>query len=715
MQLTFVLEKLHNSEIQSISNLNYKIMKTFIMIIALLISQFMYGSIDTTELKSKITDVTVFFSGAQVTRSGKIKLEKGKHILSISNLPKEVNTQSIQVQGVENVKILSVKHYTEIDTKKSPQHLVLENELEALNQKLDEIRNEVEVFQLEERLLLTNSKLSRDDQGSSIGEIKEAADYYRQRLNEIRKKKLMLFSDYDKVNKQINSVYANINKITVEKRKAHSRILIALECEKYVKQDLKVSYYLESAGWKPTYDFRVDDVSKPLKIVYNANVFQSTGEDWKNINIRLSTSKPSLNGEKPKIKAMYLGYNSPYANDAKRAGERDNYGNSGTGSIKGRVFDSETLESIPFCNVVVEKNGRMINGGVTNMDGQYTIRPLEQGLYNVKLSYIGYEKQELRNISVSANKIRFLDFNLKSSATTLDAFCVSEYKVPLIDKDYTSTGGTMSSEYINRMPGRSANSVAVTVGGVFSDDDGRMSGMRGYRSSQTATYIDGVRVIASPEFKTKNYIANSLKSTITNLEYDIQIPYSIPSDGEDYNIKIKEVSMDVEYIYHAIPRLDNDVFLTAEITDWSELNLLSGKSSIYYLGTFSGNSYIDVQQTDDTMSISLGRDRNIIITREGKKELYDKQVVGRNIRETRAWEIIVRNNKSVKIRINIEDQYPLSDRKSYVVELLESSNAKVNKRNGALSWEIELEPSEKKVLNFQYSVKYPKYMNLAFE
>ncbi|RLD64713.1 MAG: hypothetical protein DRI84_08360, partial [Bacteroidetes bacterium] len=67
LQLTFVLEKLHNSEIQSISNLNYKIMKTFIMIIALLISQFMYGSIDTTELKSKITDVTVFFSGAQVT------------------------------------------------------------------------------------------------------------------------------------------------------------------------------------------------------------------------------------------------------------------------------------------------------------------------------------------------------------------------------------------------------------------------------------------------------------------------------------------------------------------------------------------------------------------------------------------------------------------------------------------------------------------------
>ena len=681
-------------------------MKTFIIIISLLISQYAFGRIDTSEFKSKITDVTVFFSGAQITRSGKIKYQKGKHFVSISNLPKEINTQSIQVKGIKNAKILSVKHYIVFDAKKSSEQLALEEQIETLDLKIKEIVNKVEVFNLEEHLLLSNSKLSRNNQGSSITEIKEAADYYRQRLNEIRQKKLLLSIEYDTIQKEIQVLNAEINKIIVEKRKAHSRILVALDCERAINTDLSLSYYLASAGWNPTYDFRVDDVSKPLSIVYNANVYQSTGEDWENINIRLSTSKPSLNGEMPEIQTIYLGYDSPYTGMKKT-----NTNESSVGTLRGRVYDQKTKEPIAFCNVVVEKNGKMINGGTTDFNGQYTIRPISGGWYDVKVSFIGYEKKTIKSVSIIANQTRYLDVSLHSSVTTLDAVCVMAYKVPLIDKDQTVSGGTFRSEEINKMPGRSSYSTAVTVGGVYSDEMGRM---RGGRSNGTTTYIDGVRVQSS-KIKTKNYIANSLKSTITNLEYDIQIPYTIPSDGEDYSIKIKEVSMPVDYVYHAIPRLDNDVFLTAEITDWSELNLLSGKSSIYYMGTFSGESYIDVQQTGDTLSFSLGRDRNIMITREARKELYNRQIVGRNIRETRAYEIVIRNSKSSKIRIDIEDQYPISTQKSYVVELLESSGAKVDYKRGKLKWELELTPNEKRVLKLQYSVKYPKYVNLAIE
>ena len=145
--------------------------------------------------------------------------------------------------------------------------------------------------------------------------------------------------------------------------------------------------------------------------------------------------------------------------------------------------------------------------------------------------------------------------------------------------------------------------------------------------------------------ETANYISNTLKSNVSNLEYVIEIPYTIPSDGEDYSIKIKEVSLTVDYIYHAVPKLDNDVFLTAEIVGWTELNLLSGKSSIYYQGTFTGESYIDANQAGDTLNVSLGRDRNIIVKREGSKEMNDKQILGKNIKETLGWNITVKNNK----------------------------------------------------------------------
>jgi uncharacterized protein (TIGR02231 family) len=199
------------------------------------------------------------------------------------------------------------------------------------------------------------------------------------------------------------------------------------------------------------------------------------------------------------------------------------------------------------------------------------------------------------------------------------------------------------------------------------------------------------------------------------LEYEIEIPYTIPSDGEDYNIKIKDVSLPVDYIYYAIPKLDPDAFITAEITDWTQLNLLSGKTSIYYDGTFTGESFIDVEQIGDTLNISLGRDKNIIVERIGNKEMFDKRIIGSNIRETLGYDIKVRNNKQTKIKIVVEDQIPLTQRKSVDVELLESSGAKLNDKTGKLSWELEIEPNEKETFSYKYYIRYPKYLNITIE
>jgi len=170
---------------------------------------------------------------------------------------------------------------------------------------------------------------------------------------------------------------------------------------------------------------------------------------------------------------------------------------SQAGSLQGILTDATTKEPIAFANVMVELGGKMVNGGTTNIDGKYVIKPISPGKYDVKVSYIGYEKVMIKGVVINANRTRFLDIKLKTTATTLDVFVVTEYRVPLIDKDMTSTGGTMTAEEISKMPGRSATSVAVTVGGVFSDENGNMGGIRGGRTEATATYIDGVRVIGS--------------------------------------------------------------------------------------------------------------------------------------------------------------------------------------------------------------------------
>jgi len=655
-------------------------MKTKLFILAVLFTVNSYSNeIDTLKLTSKIKDVTVFFDGAQITREAKITVLKGKHLFILENLPAEINPQSIQIDNNQKGEIISVKHELVHPNEKTKTVIEYEEKIKLQKIKLQEIADEISVYNLEEKILLDNSILNKKDEGSSITELKEASIFYRSKLNEIRQNKLKLSVEMDLLKDNIQDLYLELNKKVSQESKTYSKIAFSFSNETGINADFRISYFVSSAGWTPLYDFRVNDLNEPLNLVYNANIFQSTGEDWKNINLTLSTNRPSLSNLKPELETWFVERRKNYPKKNIEDGQS---------ALKGRVLDKETEEPIPFANIVIYKNEEVIAGGTTDFDGLYSIKPIKSGYYDVKISYVGYENLEMKDVILNADKITFLDFKIQPSALLLQEIQIVSYKVPLIDKDKTVSGGSVTAEQISKMPNRSANSFSSSTGGI-----------RGARSDEVVYFIDGYEP----------------KTNITSLEYKIDIPYSIPSDGKDYGVKIKEVKIPVNFIFKCVPKLDKDVFLIAEISDWTKLNLLSGRSSIYYNGIFTGQSEIDANNSADTLSISLNRDKNILVERTLLKEKNDKQIIGNNTKETINWNITLKNNKPVKAKIYIEDQFPISENKSIVIERLEDSNGKVDDKTGKVIWELDIEPNEKKELTLKYSVKYPNYMNLYIE
>ena len=164
-----------------------------------------------------------------------------------------------------------------------------------------------------------------------------------------------------------------------------------------------------------------------------------------------------------------------------------------TGTLKGRVLDKETKEPVPFANIVIEMNGVQAGGATSDFDGNYIIKPINPGKYDVKATFVGFKPLMVRGLVVGSGKIEFLDVLLESTSVNLEAFEIVDYKVPVFRKDETSSGATVTSDQIDKMPGRSATAVATTVGGVFSSD-GERGSVRGARSDATATYIDGIKV-----------------------------------------------------------------------------------------------------------------------------------------------------------------------------------------------------------------------------
>ncbi|MBT5147973.1 MAG: TonB-dependent receptor plug domain-containing protein, partial [Flavobacteriales bacterium] len=168
----------------------------------------------------------------------------------------------------------------------------------------------------------------------------------------------------------------------------------------------------------------------------------------------------------------------------------------GSGTLKGKVSDFDTGEPLPFASVVLFLNGNQVAGTNTNFDGEYTIKPISPGIYEVLLSFVGYQPKKITGVRINANKIHFVNAEISAGVMVQEAEVV-EYAVPLIDKDGGASGGTVSREDIDKLPGRSATSIATTVAGASTAGTGGGISIRGARSSSTWIYIDGIKVRGS--------------------------------------------------------------------------------------------------------------------------------------------------------------------------------------------------------------------------
>ncbi len=166
------------------------------------------------------------------------------------------------------------------------------------------------------------------------------------------------------------------------------------------------------------------------------------------------------------------------------------------GEIQGKVTDPDLGEGLPFATVTVTVNGSLI-GAQTDFDGFYSIKPLPPGSYDVSVQYVGYQTSLTEGVTVSADKVTFLDLDLVTASEMLDEIVVKEYKNPLMEADKTSTGKTVTREEITSLPTRNVSSIASTTAGVYQADEGGALNVKGSRSNATDYYVDGIKVRGS--------------------------------------------------------------------------------------------------------------------------------------------------------------------------------------------------------------------------
>ena len=205
---------------------------------------------------------------------------------------------------------------------------------------------------------------------------------------------------------------------------------------------------------------------------------------------------------------------------------------------------------------------------------------------------------------------------------------------------------------------------------------------------------------------TSAFVNTSMKQLST--EYEITLNQTILSDNKKHMVNVKEFKVDAEFEHAAVPKMDKDAFLMANLIDWEQHDWISSEMNIFYDDTYVGRTFIDISQVDDTLALSLGRDKKVAITREKIKDFCKIKSVGLNKKKITGYEIIVKNNKRTEINLNLQDQLPVSQQEQIEVKVIDISGAKKDDSSGYLDWNVKLKPGETKKIYIKYEVRYPK-------
>lgn len=258
---------------------------------------------------SRISHVTVFLNGAQVTRQAEVTVEKGITTLVFDGISPHINPQSIQLSGTAGVTLMSVVHKINyLSEAELPRRVTeLQDSIEHLNFIIDQLHDNKFVLEQELSLLLENKNI-RSDKGMDMAQLEEMQELYRKRLPAIKEDLLKLTIQEKRYRERISRMQAECGGWRTRYTAGNHEIVASIKADAKKTLKLVLNYYNNNASWTPTYEVRSKGIGSPIQLIYKANITQNTGEEWNNVNLKISTGNPNLSGMKPELGVAYLSW-----------------------------------------------------------------------------------------------------------------------------------------------------------------------------------------------------------------------------------------------------------------------------------------------------------------------------------------------------------------------------------------------------------------------
>lgn len=192
------------------------------------------------------------------------------------------------------------------------------------------------------------------------------------------------------------------------------------------------------------------------------------------------------------------------------------------------------------------------------------------------------------------------------------------------------------------------------------------------------------------------------------IRFELENPFTVPADGQPHTVEVRRAALPATYGLTVVPKLNETAFLTAAVTGWEQYNLLPGRANTYLDGTFTGAFDLDPGRAADTLRLTLGPDRNVVVRREKSREFSKRALFGGTVTDAVSYVITAKNLRQQPTPLRVEEQIPVAADSRIQVEATETSGAKLDAATGRLAWQTRLQPGETRAWKLAYEIKYPK-------
>lgn len=265
----------------------------------------MYADI---QVRPQIKEVELYTSSAEITSLAKANIVKGTYNLIFENVSPFIDENSIQIKGNADLSILSISVNKDFLNEKNKDAGLkkLEDSLMVLNKRLSLVNNKQSALNEALNFLKTNQKLPTGNVAISALEIEKMANLYSTKIEEITNQLYEISLLENKLQEKLNAIQNQINGYNLENSNDLSDIIVNVKSNTVGEVDLTLSYVVSNAGWTPSYDIRTEGIASSIQLLAKANVWQRTGENWKDVKLLISTGNPSRSNQVPTFTPSYV-------------------------------------------------------------------------------------------------------------------------------------------------------------------------------------------------------------------------------------------------------------------------------------------------------------------------------------------------------------------------------------------------------------------------